>query len=45
MNRDTMLHDIKAQLGDIDIAIEVGVWRGDYSRSMITSYFLKHFMA
>lgn len=43
MNRDTMLHDIKAQLGDIDIAVEVGVWRGDYSRSMITKLLPKTF--
>tara|TARA_R110001592_G_scaffold238122_1_gene497442 strand:+ start:79 stop:651 length:573 start_codon:yes stop_codon:yes gene_type:complete len=43
MNRDTMLHDIKEQLGDIDIAIEVGVWRGDYSKSMIAKLLPKTF--
>ena len=36
MTRDSILHDIREQLGNIDIAIEVGVWRGDYSRSIIT---------
>jgi hypothetical protein len=36
MNREALLNTIKEQLGNIPVAVEVGVWRGDYSRSIIT---------
>lgn len=37
MNRESLLTSVKSQLGDISIAIEVGVWRGDYSKSIINT--------
>lgn len=35
MNRESLLQTLKEQLGNVNIAVEVGVWRGDYSRSII----------
>lgn len=35
MDREQLLTTIKHQLGDINIALEIGVWRGSYSRSII----------
>lgn len=37
MDREQLLTTIKHQLGDINIAVEVGVWRGDYSRFIIST--------
>ena len=34
-NRDGLLKDIKANLGEIDSAIEIGTWRADFSMKMI----------
>jgi hypothetical protein len=38
-----LLTVVKPQLGEIDKAVEVGVWRGDYSRIIIESLKPKHF--
>jgi hypothetical protein len=35
MNRNDWLKQIKDQLGNVERAVEVGVWRGDYSRFII----------
>lgn len=35
---------VKKELGDIDTAVEVGVWRGDYSRTIIRSLEPKKFI-
>lgn len=37
MNRESLLEKLKSQLGNVSVAVEVGVWRGDYSRFIISS--------
>ena len=37
MNRIDLMRQIKQELGDVSIAIEVGVWRGDFSQQMINT--------
>jgi hypothetical protein len=43
IDREQWLPLVKEQLGDVDIAVELGVWRGHYSRSIINTLIPKTF--